>query len=283
MRKFSTWLGILGIAGCFAAANAWAQDADEAAPEAAPAVEAAPEAAPVPEAAPAVEAASEAAPAAPAVDKAALAAMDERQSFLYFIELLRACGNDPAYQAKPDHKSCSVDAIWESIDSKSKMLFISAYASLARVDRIIETYFDPIEYKAMRERTGTYILKEHNITDALGLFKYMFKPDQLVFNDQTNSGVEFKGIVRSNSPYIVTIETNLQGQDFVMVQESDKIWRMAGLFNILSQAVKPISDSEAAMQEYAKENLMAELKRRTKVRDYFIFQQKLRKKLADQH
>ncbi len=263
MRKFSTWLGILGIAGCLASANVWAQDSEKAAPEAEN-----------------TEAA--AAPEAPVIDRAALAAMDERQAYVFFIDLLRACGNDPNYQAKPDHQACRVDLIWEMIDSKSKMLFINAYASLLRVDLIIETYFDPIEHRTMRDRTGTNILKEHNINNAFDLFKFMFKPDQLVFNEQTNSGVEFKSIKKSDSPYIVTIETNLPGQEFVMVQESDHVWRMVGLFNILNQAVKPIADSEIAMQEYAKENLMAELKRREKVRDYFIFQQRLRDKLAKQ-
>lgn len=288
MRKIPAWLCSFGIAGLILTGNAWAQDDpenSEAASEKQVQEEnTTEEGADAPKAEEVAES-EESSEEAEAKEKAAkldaaraeLAQMDAQHSYEYFIELLRACGNDPAYKEQSTHKECSVDAIWEVIDAKSKLLFINAYASLVRVDRIIETYFDPIEYKYMRNRTGSSILHEHSIHNALDLFKYMFKPEKLVFNDQTLSGVAFKSTKKSDkNPYIVTIETNLSGQEFVMVRENDNVWRTAGLYNIFQAAVQPIFDSETAMQEYAKDNLMAEIERRKEVLEYFLIQQKLR-------
>ena len=286
MRKLSTWLSILGLSFFVFGANAMAQDeepAEEAADEVANDAEGGAEDAV------AADDQAEAEPEAVAGDskndKAAqgagnpLAEMDAVQSYRYFIELLRACGNDPDYQAKSDKKECDMNALWDAIDVQSKMLFVNAYASLVRVDRIIETYFDPIEFTHMRSRTGTDIIKADKVTDARELFKHIFKSEKLVFNEQTLSGVEYESDEKDKkNPFIVTIHTHYPGQNFVMVRESDNIWRNAGLRNIFQAAVDPIFESEKAMQEYAKDNLTAEIDRRKKVLDYFLLQQAIRAK-----
>jgi len=207
---------------------------------------------------------------------------DSVGAYHQFVELLRACAKDPKYQERADKRTCEPDKVWDAIDAKSKLLFVEAYASLARIDRIIETYFDPIEHKHMRERTGTNVLKENNIQNARDLFLYIFKPEALVFNDATNSGVEYKGET-SISPSMVEIHTNSPRQNFIMIRESDGIWRNASLRNIFESSLNPIFASETAMKEYAKGNLATELERRKKVVDYFLVQQAVRAKQAQDH
>lgn len=193
---------------------------------------------------------------------------------------LRACGQDEAYQENVDKKDCDLEEIWDSLDAQSKMMFIEAYASLVRIDRIIEIYFDPIEHKHMRDRTGTDIIASVPIKNAKDLFRYMFKPNALVFNEATNSGVKFAKDIVDKNPNIVTIQTHYQGQKFVMIRESDGVWRNAGLRKILEEALAPIFSSEDAMKEYAKGNLATEIERRKKVLDYFLIQQEMRKQQA---
>jgi len=182
-----------------------------------------------------------------------------------FLMQLRACGNN---QAKaPAAETCDKSKIWDAIDVQSKSQFLDAYAALARMDRIIEVYFDPIEHKYMRSKTGTDILKEKNINGYVDLFNYIFKPETLVFNDETESGMSIEKDVIQNEN-MVTLHTHAN-EDVVMIKESDGVWRTSGLLNYINIALEPIFASETAMQEYAKGNLETEIKRRTKVKEYF--------------
>ena len=92
------------------------------------------------------------------------------------------------------------------------MAFIQAYVSLVRMDKVITTYFDPIEHKQMRDRTGTDLLDKQNITNEIDLFAYLFHPEKLVFDESTKSGLQFKSddII---SDYVVDIHTNQSRQD----------------------------------------------------------------------
>ncbi|MCL2326462.1 MAG: hypothetical protein FWC40_08230 [Proteobacteria bacterium] len=204
---------------------------------------------------------------------------DSVGAYLQFVEQLRACADS---QERTDKRTCEPDKVWDAIDAKSKLLFVEAYGSLARIDRIIETYFDPIEHKHMRERTGTNVLKENDIHNARDLFLFIFKPEALVFNDSTNSGLEYRGAT-SHSPSMVAIHTNSREQDFIMIRESDGIWRNASLRNIFESSLSPIFASENAMKEYAKGNLATEMERRKKVLDYFLIQQAVRAKQAQDY
>lgn len=211
-----------------------------------------------------------------------LSQMDAVQSYRHFVMLLRSCGNLENNDVK-DYGACNLDAIWNAIDKQSKLVFVYAYASLVRVDRIIETYFDPIEHKQMRERTGTNIIKDHQITDALSLFKYIFKPEKLVFNPNTNAGLEFKSEEKDKqNPYLTVIHTFMDGQDFLMVLESDNVWRNAGLVNIFQSAVEPILETEKNMKEFAKDNLLAEINRRKEVSDYFWLELDIEAQMLEQ-
>lgn len=193
---------------------------------------------------------------------------------------LRACGQDEAYQESPNKEACDLDKVWDTLDAQSKLMFVEAYASLVRIDRIIEIYFDPIEHKDMRSRTGTDIIASVPIKNAKSLFRYVFKPGALVFDEATNSGVKFSKDIVDQNPNIVTIQTHYQGQKFIMMRESDGVWRNAGLRNVLADALAPIFSSEDAMKEYAKGNLATEIERRKKVLDYFLIQQEMRKQQA---
>ena len=68
-------------------------------------------------------------------------------------------------------------------------------------------------------------------------------------------------------------------QHFVMIQESDNVWRTAGLRNVFAASLAPIWKSEEAMKEYAKDNLKTEIERRKEVIDYFLKQQVRREAL----
>lgn len=258
MRKFAIVLGMIGMIVFAFMAPAVAQDEAEKA-EAGTEVQA-----------------QEAPAKANNSAQDALAQMDASQSYRHFVNLLRACGDVSDNNVKVEG-TCDKDAIWNMIDKQSKLVFVYAYASLVRVDRIIETYFDPIEHKQMRERTGTNIIKDNNVTDAQSLFKYIFKPEKLVFNANTNSGLEIKSEEKDKTnPYAMIIHTFMENQDFLMVRESDNVWRNASLVNIFQTAVEPIFESEKNMKEFAKDNLMAEINRRKEVLDYFIHEQALR-------
>ena len=89
-------------------------------------------------------------------------------SFNAIIATLEACSKAPS--------DCDKTSIWNTIDAKSKMAFIQAYVSLVRMDKVITTYFDPIEHKQMRDRTGTDLLDKQNITNEIDLFAYLFHP-----------------------------------------------------------------------------------------------------------
>ena len=125
-------------------------------------------------------------------------------SFNAIIATLEACSKAPS--------DCDKTSIWNTIDAKSKMAFIQAYVSLVRMDKVITTYFDPIEHKQMRDRTGTDLLDKQNITNEIDLFAYLFHPEKLVFDESTKSGLQFKSddII---SDYVVDIHTNQSRQD----------------------------------------------------------------------
>lgn len=248
MRKFSTWLGIVCLVCCMLVGTAVAQDAGADGTKTDGNANVA---------------------TAKSID---LTKMDAVESYRYFVDLLRACGNTEESDIDPVG-TCDKDAIWEMIDKQSKLVFVYAFYSLQRVDRIIETYFDPIDHKQLRERTGTNILKDENITDPQALFRYIFKPEKLIFNENTNSGIAFKSEEKDkDNPYVVIIHTFMENQDFVMIRESDNVWRNAGLVNIFSAAVAPILENEKNMKEFAKDNLLAEINRRKEVLDYFLLE-----------
>ena len=195
-------------------------------------------------------------------------------AYLEFVADLRACSNDE--MKKGDGRECDKEKIWNEIDVQTKSRFQQAYGALVRIDRIIETYFDNIEHQSMRARTGTDILQSANIKETKDLFFYMFKPDMLVIDSGTDSGLVLeKSYV--NAPDYVTIQTHAKGQLFPMILEDDGVWRTAGLLQAAEAAVEPILASEAAMKEYAKGNLKTELERREKVRKYFLVQQEIQK------
>lgn len=190
--------------------------------------------------------------------KAAENAVDAYQNL---VQTLQACSQNAA--------QCDREKIWNAMDFQTKSLYLEAYAALVRIDRIIETYFDPIEHKYMKAKTGTDILKSANIRNYQDLFAYLFKPEKLVFDSETLSGLEFEGDTVENANRIL-IQTHQPSQQFLMIREDDGVWRTAGLLNASALALDPIFQSESAMKEYAQGNLEAELKRRDTVRAYFI-------------
>ena len=199
------------------------------------------------------------------------------KAYFDFVQELRACGQDNNNKNAAGTE-CDVNKIWDALDVQSKNQFVDAYAALVKIDRIIETYFDPIEHQYMRAKTGTDVLKKAPINNYKDLFAYIFKPDKLVFNDNTESGLEIEQSVKQDD-YHVTIKTHIK-QEVPMVFESDGVWRVAGLIDYINFALAPIFASVTAMQEYAKGNLEAEIKRRTTVRSYFLAQVKARRELG---
>lgn len=195
-------------------------------------------------------------------------------AFNSIIGILEGCSQ------KPD--LCDETQIWDKIDAQSKMAFIQAYVSLVRMDKIITTYFDPIEHKQMRDRTGTDVLENQNIANEIDLFSYLFHPEKLVFDESTKSGLQFKND-DVKSDYVVVIHTNQAGQTFTMVQESDGQWRLRLGQAVLMNALTPIMESDAAMQEYAQSYFADEIDRRKRVRDYFNEQRELQKSQINAH
>ena len=194
-------------------------------------------------------------------------------AYTAFIDDLRACSKD---ELKAPSHECDKQAIWDRLDAQTKSRFLEAYGALVRIDRIIETYFDDIEHKSMRARTGTDILQTANIKEYKDLFFYLFKPETIVIDPGTESGLVLEKTI-VNSPDSVTIQTHANGQLFPMILEDDGVWRTSGFLAAAEAAVEPILASEAAMREYAKANLKTELERRAKVREYFLVQQEIQK------
>ncbi len=188
------------------------------------------------------------------------AARDAADSFKSFVAALQSCAQAP--------ESCDKMEIYNSVDAGSKQAFIEAYVNLVRMDRIITTYFDPIEHKQMRERTGTDILDKQNIKNERDLFAYLFRPEALVFDAQTLSGLEFSGDVM-HGDYQAEIQTHDSSQTFTMFQEDDGKWRLRLAPKVLGHALDPISKSYSEMSEYAQSYFSDELDRRKRVRDYF--------------
>ena len=186
-------------------------------------------------------------------------------AYLDFVKELRACGNNQA--GKPAAETCDKEKIWNALDVQSKSQFFDAYVALYKMDKIIETYFDPIEHKYMRSKTGTDVLQNHNIKDHIDLFYYIFKPETLNFNDETESGISIEGDDIQNAN-MVTLITHAKDR-VVMIRESDNVWRISSLQNYINIALEPIFASETAMREYAKGNLETEIARKTKVKQYF--------------
>lgn len=190
-------------------------------------------------------------------------------AYISFTQLLRNCSADAS--------NCDKEAIWNSIDAQSKSSFLDAYNALTRIDRMIETYFDPIEHKYMKAKTGTDILQTANIKEFKDLYFYIFKPEALQFNENVDSGLEIASDSVENANKVI-FQLHQGGQSVVMIRESDGVWRNTMLLDAINNALYPIFSSEEAMREYAKGNLEAEYKRRMEVRDYFIEQLDLQRK-----
>ena len=211
------------------------------------------------------------------------------------LTLLKECS------AKPE--TCDKEKIWNNLDSTTKSQFVHAYASLKSIDTIITTYFDPIEHKEMRLRTGSDIFEteafktveaetfDSNEAEAnkkgLTLFAHVFHPEALSLNENSSkdaelilSGLEPIRDVTKDKNHIV-FETHQNGQSFEMIRESDQVWRMAGFGVAVSVALSPIFQSEEAMRQYASLFLQEELQRRTRVRNYFLQQVAIQKLQAE--
>lgn len=194
---------------------------------------------------------------------------DEREAlhaYENFVATLHECNEAP--------DTCDKGKVWDGLDVETKQQFLYAYSSLVRIDRIIAMYFDPIEHKQMRERTGTDILQSQNITDFKGLFNYMFHPEAFNFDANVESGLEFVSSRVEDANHI-TIETHQKNQEFPMVREDDGVWRTKGLQHAVDRALDPIFKSEDAMKEYAQSYLVDEMARRARVREHFKKQQAL--------
>ena len=166
-------------------------------------------------------------------------------AYLDFVKELRACGNNQS--GKPAAETCDKEKIWNALDVQSKSQFFDAYVALDKMDKIIETYFDPIEHKYMRSKTGTDVLKAHNIKNHIDLFFYIFKPETLNFNDETESGISIEGDDVQNAN-MITLITHSKDR-VVMIRESDNVWRISSLQNYINIALEPIFASETAMRE----------------------------------
>ncbi len=201
-----------------------------------------------------------------------------------FITQLKACGTfkdekDPKYTRPSGLPECDKEKIYEALDSQTKNELITAYVTLVKMDDVIENYFEDIEHKYMRSKTGTDILKnpDRPIKNNKDLFMYLFKPENIIFNENVISGLTIeKDIVRN--PNLIELQTHMSGQSFIMVKEADGVWRTSVLANYVAAAVDPIMFSSNEMTEHAKGNLEAEYNRRAAVRSYFIKQQEVRRR-----
>lgn len=195
-------------------------------------------------------------------------------AYAAFNEELRKCS-----QAGSD--SCNKDAIWEGMNVQSKTQFYEAYAALNRINRVIETSFDPIEHKYMQSKTGVDILETAGIKEYKDLYLYLFKPENLVFDDNVNSGLQVESDEVKDDNNVI-IHTHYAGQNVNMIRESDGVWRSDFLLSSISAALEPIFASEQAMNDYAEENLKAEIKRRKEVCEYFNTQRVILRKQNDE-
>ncbi len=201
---------------------------------------------------------------------------ESTRAYVDFRNAVEACAQRDGVEL-PAGIPCDKQTIWNGLDSQSKSLFIEAFTALKHIDTIIESYFDPIEHKQMRLRTGTNILKEVPINNEFDLFNYIFKPENLVFNQNVISALTVKEEhVSSEAPNVAIIERNLENYDVTMTKEADNVWRTDWFLDEINKSLAPIFASEAAMQEYAKGNLLEEMERRTKVRDYFLVQEQIK-------
>lgn len=248
-------------------------------------------------------------------------AEDAVTAFNDFIESLKACGSfrDETGNALPRPTGlpeCDKSKIYDALDSQTRNELITAYVTLVKIDNVISQYFDSIEHKQLRSVTGTEILQKADppIKSNKDLFFYLFKPSEIVFNENVISGLTITKATIIN-PNQVKIETHMNGQEFLMVKEKTtikvtkpapvpepvldengevieqpqplepiveeqevEVWKTAVLANYVAVAVDPILSSDTAMTEYAKSNLEAEFNRRAAVRDYFILQQDVRRR-----
>lgn len=161
------------------------------------------------------------------------------------------------------------DAVWEYLDQGTKDLFAEQYKALVRIDRIIEAYFDPSEHRYMRERTGAYLLESEHIDSAKALYHFIFDVRDIVFEGDHEVGATIDEFNYTDEDETVAMILTRGGQSFVMMKEEDKIWRTASLRNMFEDAVTPIKNSESALKDFAKENLMDERQRRVEVVEYF--------------
>ena len=164
--------------------------------------------------------------------------------------------------------------VWEYLDVSTKKLFVDHYKSLLRTDKIIQDYFDPSEYKYLRQRTGTYLLKEANITSSEELYGFVFSLAGTKFEQDEEVGGTIDEMNYSNEEENIAEIQTRGGQRFVMVLEEDGVWRTASLYSLFEEALAPIKQSETEMIKFARTNLEEELNRRLAVIAYFESQVK---------
>lgn len=197
---------------------------------------------------------------------------------LAFALLLVACEEERPEPTEPDGafklfqeslEQNDREALWEYLDQETKDLFTQHYRALVRMDKIIETYFDPSEHRYLRDRTGAFLLKEANIDSPEALYRYTLNPSTIEFGDDEAVGAEIDELVYSDEEQTIAQIKTDANQSFVFIKEQDGIWRTASLRNIVEEALKPIANGEEAMKEFARENLVAERERRLEVIEYF--------------
>jgi hypothetical protein len=171
------------------------------------------------------------------------------------------------YEALASHDE---DGVWEYLDQTTKDVFIDAYRTLLRIDKVIDTYFDPSERKYIKKRTGSYLLKEQSIDSGQALYRFLFDLDALSFDLDHEVGADIQEMSFTDETESIAQLQTRGGQSFIFLREDDLVWRTASLRNLFEAGLAPIMQSEAALREFARENLNDELERRKRIIGFAI-------------
>ena len=198
-------------------------------------------------------------------------------SIFVLMVITSACGDAELTPETPEGafglfveamKTRDEDAVWTHLDKGTHLLVAERYRSLIRIDKIIELYFDPSEHRYMRNRTGADLLHVHKMKTAVDLYRFIFTLDIIDIGRDEIEGVKVEEVVYPNEDDDTVAEILTRGNQRVVMIEEEGAWKVAALRTLFEQALQPLEDSEKAIREFAKDNLLEERARRKELIEF---------------
>jgi len=152
------------------------------------------------------------------------------------------------------------DIIYDFLDKETHKVFDERVEVLKSMQDEIQRFLPQVDQKLAREQTGVVLLDMHGIEDGRGLFKALFKIENLKMTPEIEVGTEVseveineEGTEAAIVVYAVEEPVNpgdeAVGQQFLLRKEEEGLWRITSWRQMSIERTKWILDNRSALEQ----------------------------------